>query len=451
MDFKNKSVLVVGLGISGKGAVSLLKELGAKIYLYDANSDNDKEELIKQLNIAKSSNVFLGEFPITVLNDIEYLVLSPGISIDSPFIIQAKKLGVKVIGEIELAYALCKGKIIAITGTNGKTTTTALVGAIMKNFQENVFVVGNIGTSFASTVLNTTKDSITVAEISSFQLETIDKFKPNVSAVLNVTPDHLNRHHTMLNYLDVKMSIVKNQDQNDVCVLNLEDEYIKNYSKNINTRVMFFSSKNKVENGIYLEEGKILLNREGKTDLFCKTSELKLIGIHNYENVMAAIAIALSIGVPEHIIKETIVNFESVEHRIEYVTSKDNIVYYNDSKGTNPDASIKAINAMPTQTVLIAGGYDKGANYDEWVNSFGEKIKCLVLIGETKFNIAEAAKRNGYTNILFAETLEQAVKMAANAAIPGESVLLSPACASWGMFKDYEQRGRMFKEYVNRI
>lgn len=451
MEFKNKTVLVAGTGISGIGAVSLLQKLDANIVIYDGNAKLNKKDLIDKMKLEENTPIYLGEFPLEILNYIEILVLSPGISVESEFIIKAKKAGVRVIGEIELAFNLCKGKIIAITGTNGKTTTTALVGAIMKHHQEDVFVVGNIGNSFAQTVLKTTDNSVTVAEISSFQLETTDRFKPEVSTVLNISPDHLDRHHTLENYLDIKMNIASNQDEENVCILNYEDDLLKEYASKLHTNIRFFSSKNKINNGVYLEADKIIINNDGINTVICSTKELKLLGIHNYENIMAAILITLSIGVPLKEIREAVINFKSVEHRIEFVATKNGVDYYNDSKGTNTDASIKAIEAMPGKTVLIAGGYDKGGNYDDWIKTFKDKIKCIILIGETKYKIADSARRLKFNNILFAQTLEEAVELASKEAVSGEAVLLSPACASWGMFKNFEQRGQLFKDQVNKI
>lgn len=451
MEFENKRVLVAGLGISGMGAASLLLKLNADVIIYDGNADLNKDEIRDKLNIKQEMEIYLGEFPSQILKTIEYLVLSPGISVDTAFVTEAKKSGIKVMGEIELAYKVCKGKIIAVTGTNGKTTTTALIGEIMKKHQDNVFVVGNIGTSFAGAALDTTGDSVIVAEISSFQLETVDTFRPDVSVVLNITPDHLNRHYTLENYLKVKMNIASNQRKNDICILNYEDALLKDYSEKLKPQIRFFSSKNKIENGIYLENNKIIIHQDGINTDICNTNELQLLGIHNYENVMAAISATLSAGVTVDEIREAILNFAGAPHRIEYVATKNGITYYNDSKGTNTAASIKAIEAMPCRTVLIAGGYDKGADYEEWIKTFKDKIKCVILIGATKYNIADSAKKLGYTNILLAETLEDAVEAATNEADKGEAVLLSPACASWGMFENYEQRGQVFKDLVNRI
>jgi UDP-N-acetylmuramoylalanine--D-glutamate ligase len=379
------------------------------------------------------------------------VVLSPGVPIDLPIVEEMKAAGVKIWGEIELAYNCGKGRVVAITGTNGKTTTTALTGEIMKNYFESVFVVGNIGTPYTSVVDKMTDDTVTVAEISSFQLETIENFGPVASAILNITPDHLNRHKTMENYIAVKESITKNQSASDTCILNYEDEILRNFGIKLNTKVIFFSSQNILKKGIYLENENIVYNDGKNIDIICKTTELKLLGRHNHENVMAAVALAISVGVPIKIIRNTVMKFEGVEHRIEFVTEKDGVAYYNDSKGTNPDAAIKGIQAMNRPTVLIGGGYDKKSEYEEWIQSFDGKVKYLVLIGQTKELIAEAAKRCGFHDIIFAKTLEEAVTISAEKADKGDAVLLSPACASWGMFSNYEERGRMFKEYVRNL
>ena len=292
---------------------------------------------------------------------------------------------------------------------------------------------------------------MTVAEISSFQLETVKEFHPVVTAVLNITPDHLNRHYTMENYTKVKLSIAENQLESEVCVLNYEDAILRSEAEKLKNKVVFFSSKTDLEEGVCLN-GEDIVYRENGTEIsVCKVHAMKLVGIHNVENVMAAVAIAVNMQVPVEIIRETIRNFNSVEHRIEYVTTKNDVIYYNDSKGTNTDASIKAIEAMTKPTILIAGGYDKGSEYDDWIEAFQGKIKKLILLGVTKQKIADTAKKHGYDTYEFVDTLEEAVTLAEKASEPGDVVLLSPACASWDMFKSYEERGRLFKEYVNNL
>lgn len=286
-----------------------------------------------------------------------------------------REQGITVIGEVELAYQFGKGDVLAITGTNGKTTTTTLLGEIMKNYQEDVFVVGNIGTPYTTAVEKMTDNTITVAEMSSFQLESIVDFRPRVSAILNFTPDHLNRHHTMEAYIEAKENIAKNQTEKDTCVLNYEDDVTRAFGENIKSKVLYFSSQRILEEGIYLENGQIVLAMNGEKTPVCHVDELNILGTHNHENAMAAAGMAAAYGVPVDVIRRTLKEFQGVEHRIEYVAEKNGVVYYNDSKGTNPDAAIKGIQAMNRPTVLIGGGYDKDSAYDEWIDSFDGKVK----------------------------------------------------------------------------
>ena len=296
-----------------------------------------------------------------------------------------------------------------------------------------------------------TDEAVTVAEISSFQLETIEKFAPKVSTILNITPDHLNRHHTMEEYIRVKELITENQTADDTCVLNYEDEILRKFGETLKTKVIYFSSLHKLEKGMYLD-GKMICYSDGaEVTEICRTDELNLPGRHNHENVMAASAMALAYGVPVEVIRKVVKEFKAVEHRIEYVTEKNGVVYYNDSKGTNPDAAIKGIQAMDRPTLLIGGGYDKGSSYEEWIQAFDGKVKYLVLIGQTREKIAETARKLGFTDIVFAESLEEAVQFCADHAVSGDAVLLSPACASWGMFPNYEVRGQIFKELVRKL
>ena len=451
MDFLNKNVLVYGTGISGISAASLLESVQAKVILYDENTKITKEQVRAKLPNGANVRVVLGVLSEEMINSLDMVVLSPGVPTDIPIVEEFKKKEIPVWGEIELAYRLSKGQVVAITGTNGKTTTTTLVGKLMKNYFDSVFEVGNIGNPYTEEVKNMVEDTVTVAEISSFQLETIEQFHPKVSAILNITPDHLNRHHTMECYIETKEKIALNQTKGDVCVLNYDDEATRKFGKNCNASVLYFSRLHKLEKGVYLEgETFIYADGETKTEV-CKTTELKVLGGHNHENVMAAIAVAVSMKVPMEIIRKTVKEFTAVEHRIEFVTEKNGVDYYNDSKGTNPDAAIKGIQAMNRKTVLIGGGYDKGAAYDEWIESFEGKVTYLVLLGATAEKIAECARKHGFENIIFVETMEEAVKVCAEKAKPGEAVLLSPACASWGMFDNYEQRGRIFKELVRKL
>lgn len=453
MDLTDKKVVVVGTGVSGMGAVKLLSETSADITLYDGNDKADRDEILKKIPDDCDLRLIIGEMPDEVVKETDLLVISPGVPIDSDIVKLFEKENVPVWGEIELAYNFEKGTVFAITGTNGKTTTTTLVGEIMKKYNNQTFVVGNIGNSYTSEVLKTTKDSYTVAEISSFQLETIREFAPKGSAILNITPDHLNRHYTMENYAAVKESITKNQwkvREDDYCVLNYDDKVLREFGKTIKNPV-YFSRKEKPSKGAYLD-GRIIRYFDGKNDYeVMSVDDMHLFGNHNYENVMAAIAMTIEAGVPLNIIINVIKDFMGVEHRIEYVRDKNGVRYYNDSKGTNPDSSIKALEAMSRPTILIAGGYDKHSEFDEFIEAFDNKVKLMVLLGQTADKIEETAVRHGFTNIIKTDSLEKAVKICAENAVSGDIVLLSPACASWGMFKNYEERGKLFKEYVNSL
>lgn len=451
MQLKGKKVLVFGAGKSGVSAIRLLQKQEADILLYDSNPNLTKEDFQDKFDIEHRFTLITGELNEAVTDTIDLMVISPGVALDHPDVERIIAKGVPVWGEIELAYRLAKGKIIGITGTNGKTTTTTLVGEIMKTFFDEVYVVGNIGNPYTEVAMTTTEKAVSVIELSSFQLETIREFKPDVSAILNITPDHLNRHHTMENYIAAKENVARNQTKEEVCVLNYEDEILREMGKRLKTKVLFYSSTTKLSDGLYLEGEEIWYSRNGDRILVCNINELKIFGKHNYENIMAATGMALSIGVPMDLIHTALVNFKAVEHRIEFVETINGVSYYNDSKGTNPDASIKAIQAMRTPTIVIGGGYDKKVPFDEWIEAFEDKVKYLVLLGQTREQIAETAKRHGFHDIIMVEDLKEAVNVAAGKAVPGDSVLLSPACASWGMFENYEQRGRLFKEYVREL
>lgn len=450
MEMKGQNIVIVGSGVSGIGAVELLMGMDANIYLYDSNAKLTEEQIRNKFNHDADVEIIIGDMPAWLVEKADLLVISPGVPIDSPVVLQYKEAGVPVWGEIELAYNFEKGKVFAITGTNGKTTTTSLVGEIMKKYNKKTFVVGNIGTSYTGEVLNTSEDSITVAEISSFQLETIHKFKPLGTAILNITPDHLNRHYTMENYIAVKESITRNQDEDGYCVLNYDDCQLKEFGQKISSPV-YFSRQSVPPRGAYLENGRIKYINNGEILDLLDVKEMHLFGNHNYENVMAAICLTINAGVPIDIITETVKEFKGVEHRIEFVRDKDGVIYYNDSKGTNPDSSVKAIEAMSRPTILIAGGYDKNSEYDEFIEAFDNKVKLLVLMGATADKIKDAALKHGFDKILKVQTLEEAVFACRENASDGDAVLLSPACASWDMFKNFEERGDLFKKYVNML
>lgn len=449
-ELRNKTVMVVGAGISGLGAVHLLNEAGAEVILYDGNEKLDRLALKKKLDGAQAE-IIVGALDEKKLQKVNLAVISPGVPVDSPLVTQLEKAGIPVWGEVELACRFDLGTILAITGTNGKTTTTALVGKIVSAYCPKTFIVGNIGNSYTQSVAKTAPDSYTVAEISSFQLETVHTFTPKVSAILNITPDHLNRHHTMACYEQTKERITANQTNQETCVLNYDDECLRAFGGRCSAGVLWFSRKEKPPKGAYLDGDWIKYTDGVQEHNVLKVQDMNLIGAHNYENVMAAVCITKAAGIPEDIIVREVCGFKAVEHRIEYVAAKNGVLYYNDSKGTNPEAAVKAIEAMSRPTVLIGGGYDKGAQFDLYVKAFKGRVKLLVLIGQTSEKIARTAEKYGFNNIITADTMEEAVNICARNAAPGDAVLLSPACASWGMFDNYEQRGNMFKDYVNAL
>jgi UDP-N-acetylmuramoylalanine--D-glutamate ligase len=455
MDVKGKNVLVIGSGISGINAVKLLDHEGAKVSLFDANDklliDDIRRKLMEDIDI------YVGELPASVEESTDVVVLSPGVPIDNPLVESLRQKGVTVTGEIELAYAFAKGDLLAITGTNGKTTTTSLVGEICRNYVSKIggkaFVVGNIGFPYTESALKTTDKSITVAEISSFQLETTDTFRPKVSAILNITPDHLNRHYTMENYVSVKERIALKQTAEDTIVLNYDDPYTRDFGDRVSCRVIYFTRKDDYKGH---EKGRDFLHMNGDMIMYndipvIDVNDMLLLGTHNYENVMAAVGMTYAYGIPMDLIADTVRTFKAVEHRIEYVKTVRGVDYYNDSKGTNPDAAIKGIQAMKKPTILIGGGYDKQSSYDEWIESFDGKVRYLILLGQTADKIEECARAHGFNDIVKVDSMEEAVKKAYELSKPEGAVLLSPACASWGMFTNFEERGRIFKELVRGL
>ena len=449
---KGQKCLVVGSGISGIGAMTLLHKLGGEIILFDEKLS--VEELTLKVPEGVTAKCYSKELSEEVLKQIEVAILSPGVPTDIPMVNTLRELGAKIIGEIELGFLAEQGKVVAITGTNGKTTTTTLVGDIMKAHygEDKTFVVGNIGNPYTLEALKTAPDTVTVGEISSFQLETVETFRPAVSAILNVTPDHLNRHHTMEAYAAAKENIAGKQTKENICVLNYENEYTREFGTRCPATVVYFSSVRELENGFFLRGEEICKAVDGKVEVLLNIhKDMNLVGMCNVENVMAAIAIAEGMQVSMSTILAVIKGFKAVEHRIEFVATKGGVDYYNDSKGTNPDAAIQGIKAMSKPTILIGGGYDKQNEYDEWIECFGDKVKWLVLIGQTREKIAECARKHGFEKIKMADTFEECLQLCTELAQSGDAVLLSPACASWGMFPNYEVRGKMFKDYVNGL
>ena len=440
--------IVIGAGVSGICSSKLLINNGQSVTLYDGNDKLDRDRIIAEHPFMKDVSCIFGDISEEQIKEFDKAVVSPGVPLDIDVIQLIRRNNIELWGEIELAYNYCKGKIIGITGTNGKTTTTALTGDVIASYYDDVRVVGNIGIPFTKMVSDSTDDTVFVIELSSFQLETIKDFRPNVSALLNITPDHLNRHHTMENYINAKKNIVVNQKSSDTCILNYEDEVLREFGKTLDLNVVYFSSKRELEAGLYYKNSAIYYADNGKVDKIIDVDELTILGTHNYENAMCGIACGLSMGIPVESIVKALKSFKAVEHRIEYVCEKQGVKFYNDSKATNTDAAIKGICAMNRPTYLIGGGYDKDATYDEWVDCFSGRVKKLVLIGATKDKIAVCCDEHGFKEYEFASSLEEAMDICYKDADKGDAILLSPACASWDMYDSYEVRGADFKNHA---
>ena len=447
----NRKYLVVGAGISGIAACELLKRKGFHVELFDGNEKLDIGELCRKHPDLGDIPIHTGSLSDDLAAATDVCVLSPGVPVDLPFVEKLRSSGIVITGEIELAYSMARGKVVAITGTNGKTTTTSLVGEIVSLAFADTRVVGNIGIPYTSVAADTTDETMIVAEISSFQLETISGFAPYISAILNITPDHLDRHHTMEKYIQAKEAITRNQGLTDYCVLNYDDPVLREFGQTLSCNVIWFSSREQPQSGIFYRDGALWRKQDEEISKVISTDELQIIGVHNYENAAAATAICLACGISLDLIRKGLRSFQAVAHRIEFICEKRGVRFYNDSKGTNPDASIKAVEAMQWPTLLIGGGYDKDASYDDWIESFGTTVKKLVLIGVTGEKIASCARKHGFTAIEMADSLGEAIEICYRDSEPGDAVLLSPACASWDMFKSYEERGRVFTEFVRNL
>lgn len=450
MELKGKKVLLVGLAKTGISTIKCLAKYGADITVNDIKTEDQLEEIIAEIKDIDGIKYILGHHPENI-SDIDMVVVSPGVPLDLPFIKKVIEENKELIGEVELAYQLAKKPyFVGITGTNGKTTTTSLTGEIFEKAGKETYVVGNIGNPVIDAVQAANEGASFVTELSSFQLESIKDFRPSVSAVLNITEDHMNRHHTMENYIDAKARVFMNQDKENFCVLNYDDELTRALAEKCNANVVFFSRLEKLEKGVYVENGDIIIDINEKINLM-KVCELSLPGGHNLENCMAAAAMAYVSGIDIEVIREVLKTFKAVEHRLEFVKEVEGVKYVNDSKGTNPDSTIKAVQAYENPIILIAGGYDKGSTYDELLEIAKKNVKTLVLLGQTADKIEEAARRIGFTDIHRVEDMKEAVKTCHDIAKEGDIVLLSPACASWGMYKNFEVRGKDFKDNVNSL
>lgn len=447
MNLENKNVLILGLGISGVSTVKALDKLGAKISISDLKEESDLKEYISQI---KDMNVelFLGTNDVP-LENIDLIIKSPGIPLTLDIIKKAGEKGIEVITDLELAYRInSNSNFIAITGTNGKTTTTILTGEFFKEAGFSTHVAGNIGVGILWDVINSKEDDIFVIEASSFQLESTTKLTPAISLILNITPDHLNWHNTLDNYIEAKKKVFRNQGNNEYTILNYDDLLLRSMKDEIKSNLIWFSVDNKLSKGIYIEEGYIVINDGVNIKKVLQTDEVKILGKHNLENALASVSIGWIMGLDINIMKKVLRTFPGVEHRIEYVDTIDGIQFFNDSKGTNSDASIKAIEAVKAPIILIAGGMDKGTEFDDFILSFKDKVKALILLGETKEKIRNTAIKHGFNNIYMVKDMKEAVKKSYELAQSGDNVLLSPACASWDMYSSFEKRGNDFKQEV---
>jgi UDP-N-acetylmuramoylalanine--D-glutamate ligase len=447
MDIKGKKVLVVGLGKSGLAASLFLRRQGAQVTVSDVRS---AEALAKEIPalIDEGIAVEAGGHGLLTFRRQDLIVVSPGVPVDTPELVQVRKFGLTVIGELELAAHYLRGKVLAITGSNGKTTTTSLCGEILEAGKLPTQVGGNIGVPVIALVEQSRDDGWSVLEVSSFQLETTEIFHPQIAVILNITPDHLDRHGTFENYAAAKERIFARQTAEDALVLNADDDVASRAAARATSRVFWFSRKRIVRQGAFVHEGVLMFraSEQAAPEPVLKVEEIPLKGAHNVENVLAAVCAARLAGVDAATIREAVVAFKAVEHRLEFVATLNAVDYYNDSKATNVDATMKAIAAFPGGIHLILGGKDKNSDYRQMRPLLQERVKAVYTIGAAADKIHTHIE--GAVPIVSAGTLEEAVKRAGSAAQPGEVVLLAPACSSFDQFENYEHRGRVFKEAV---
>lgn len=452
MNFEGKKVLVCGMARSGVSAAQCLYELGARVTISDSKAEEKLAEALQPLEGMDIRRCLGDQAQPADLESYDLAVTSPGIPLQAPILRAVQAAGVPLIGELELGAQVSRAPLYAVTGTNGKTTTTTLIGEIFRNLGKTTYVVGNIGYPFTACALRCGEGDVAVAEVSSFQLETITTFHPHIAVMCNITEDHLNRHGTMEEYIRVKERIFENMGQGDYAVLNLDDPIVRGMAERISCTPAFFSRRQEVETGAYLEGEEVVFSLNGHKKRVLRADEIRIPGEHNLENALAATALTMLAGVPAPVVRHTLKTFPGVEHRIETVRTVEGVTYINDSKGTNVDASIRAVRAMKVPTVLLAGGYDKHTDFLPLAREIlASKIHTVVVLGDTAEQIERALRAVGFESILHAKTFEEAVLLARSCAREGENVLLSPACASFDMFQDYEERGRVFKEIVSRL
>ena len=454
----SEKIFVIGAARSGVAGSKLLMDCGKSVRLTDNRPEDvvlaefpQVRETLAELEEKGIKTIFGRQIDTRVINEIDRVVTSPGVPLTIPIIAEAYRCGVPVIGEAELAYCMTKAPFVAITGTNGKTTTTTLTGEIFKNSGRKTYTVGNIGDPISNYVMEAAPEDVFVAEISAFQLETINKFRPVASAILNLSPDHMDRYGTMENYIAAKARIFENQRGEDFLVLNADDEQVCELGRQAQCRKYYFSLDKKVAQGAYAMDGGIFINDNESVIPICRIEEMGIKGPHNVQNALAATVLAYFMGVDVVSIAETLKSFGGVEHRQEFVATIGGVDYINDSKGTNTNAAIVALNAMTKPVILIAGGYDKKEDYSEFIEVVRKKVKRMVLVGATAPQIEAAAESQGYYSTVRVGDYDEAVKVASECAAPGDVVLLSPACASWDMFDNFEIRGQVFKDLVKRI
>ena len=445
----SRRVLVIGAARSGLAAVDFLRKHQWEVILTDMKPVTE-EAVLAHLEALDVQTIW-GEQPDVKRLVPELIVISPGIPLTIPPAVTARSLGIPIINETELAFRAAKAPFVAITGTNGKTTTTTLVGELLEGSGRQVVVGGNIGLPLVSVVEELGAEDVIVAEMSSFQLETTVSFKPKVAVMLNLTPDHLDRHGDMQGYLEAKAKIFAHQDETDYLILNADDAYLAPLADRARSQVIFFSQQHILKEGVFLRGDSVIFSRGGVETSICQRAEIAIKGAHNLENAMAAIAAAMLMGVTPDRIRQVLRDFAGVEHRLEPVRRWHGVLFINDSKGTNPDSTIKALEAYDEPLILIAGGKNKGSDFTALAQLIAKRVKQVILIGQAKEELRQALEGAGYHQYSEADTYEEVVRLAAQAAEPGDIVLLSPACASWDMFNSYEERGRLFKELVNGL
>jgi UDP-N-acetylmuramoylalanine--D-glutamate ligase len=451
-EWAGKRVLVAGLARSGLAAASLLLRAKAVPVLYDQKGPENFGNELNHLQQAGCVLALQGDIQALV-SQADVIVISPGIPMDSPLAVLANQMGIPCVGELELASRFAPGPLFAVTGTNGKTTTVSLLGEMLRQAGRVYRVAGNIGYPLSSAVLDADGDTILVTEVSSFQLESVDSFHPRVAAILNLTPDHLNRHGSMKHYAEIKQRIFARQMPADSAVLNADDALVREMSTGVPARVYWFSRLGEVDQGCFVRDGSLILRLNGQEQTICSVVDVKLLGLHNLENALAASLMAALADIPPAVIRYALKYFAGVEHRMEFVRELGGVRYVNDSKATNPDSAIKAVQSMHGPTILLAGGFDKRVSFDGLARALleGGQVRRTVLFGQSADQIADALQEKGFTYISRVSDMAEALQLAVKVAEPGYTVLLSPACASFDQFTDYEERGRVFKHMVHAL